>query len=165
MNSFEEDNLHIFCNHKLEINDVNKLAENLAKAFKTNIEYVVVQNGETLQNIVAGDIENENISHLYNGEKNGTDYVLEIGEEALFISRQILVYNRITIENFEEIAEIKNSLTKSYLRNMLTALKALGATEIVFAEENNAIKNLKIAEFTYQQYFTEVKTHTKYFTV
>lgn len=165
MNSFEEDNLHIFCNHKLEINDVNKVAEELAKAFNINIEYVVVQKGETLQNTIAGDIKSDNISILYNGEKNGADYVLEIGEEVLLISDQILVYNTITRESFEELAEMKNSLTDSYLNNTITALKALGATEVVFAEDNNAIKNLKIADHTYNQYFTEVKRHTKYFTV
>jgi len=54
MNSFEEDNLHLFCNHNLNTNDVNKLAEELASVFKINIEYNVVQNGETLQNTIAG---------------------------------------------------------------------------------------------------------------
>jgi hypothetical protein len=166
MNSFEEeDNLHIFCNHKLNTNDVNKLAEQLAEVFKINIEYCVDQNGETLQNIIAGNIASENISNLYNGENNGTDYVLEIGEEALFISNHILVYNGITMESFDELSEIKNVLSDSYFKKNIAELKALGATEIVFAEENNAIKALKIAEHTYDEYFTAVKANTKYFTV
>lgn len=166
MNSIEEeDNLHIFCNHKLDISDVNKLAEQLAVVFKINIEYSVYQKGETLQNTIAGNIASENISNLYNGEKNGTDYVLEIGEEALFISSQILVYNGITMESFDELSEIKNALSDSYLKKTISQLKALGATEIVFAEENNAIKALKIAEHTYDEYFTAVKANTKYFTV
>lgn len=166
MNSIEEeDNLHIFCNHKLDISDVNKLAEQLAEVFKINIEYSVYQKGETLQNTIAGNIASENISNLYNGEKNGTDYVLEIGEEALFISNHILVYNGITMESFDELSEIKNALSDSYLKKTISQLKALGATEIVFAEENNAIKALKIAEHTYDEYFTAVKANTKYFTV
>lgn len=165
MNSFEEDNLHLFCNHNLNTNDVNKLAEELASVFKINIEYNVVQNGETLQNTIAGDSTSENISNLYNGEKNGTDFVLEIGDEALIISNEILVYNTITMESFEELSEIKNTISDSYLNNTIVELKALGATEIVFAEENNVIRNLKIDEHSFEQYFAAVKANTKYFTV
>jgi hypothetical protein len=165
MNSFEEDNLHLFCNHNLNTNDVNKLAEELASVFKINIEYNVVQNGETLQNTIAGESTSENISNLYNGEKNRTDFVLEIGDEALFISNEILLYNTITRESFEELSEIKNTLLDSYLKNTIVALKALGATKIVFAEGNNVIKKLRIAEHTFDQHLTAVKANTKYFTV
>ncbi len=171
MKSFEDmEDLQIFSNHNLDINDINTLATQLAEVFNVNIEYVVHQNGTTLQNTIAGNILSEDISALYEGQKNGTNYVLEIGEAALFISNQIIVYNLATIESFEMLLENHNSetdnlLSDSYFKKIIEELNQLGATDIYFAEDINEIRELKLFEYTFEEYAAFVKANTNYFTI
>jgi hypothetical protein len=166
MNSFEEiDEVHIFSNHTLDVDDINNLATQLAETFNINIEYCIVQNGTTLQNTIAGNIASENIAALYSGENNGTNYVLEIGEAALFISNQILVYNLATIESFEMLTEKNNLISNSYYKKIIDELHSLGATEIFFAQDSNEIRSLKQSDLTFEQYSELVKANSKYFTL
>jgi hypothetical protein len=171
LKSFEEmDDVQIFSNHNLNITDINALATHLAEVFNVNIEYVVYQNGTTLQNTISGNILSEHISALYEGEKNNTNYVLEIGEAALFISNNIIVYNLATIESFEMLLENHNSekdnlLSDNYFKKIIEELNQLGATEIFFAEDTNEIRTLKLSENTFEQYAAFVKANTNYFTI
>lgn len=171
MKSLEEmDDIQIFSNHNLDINDINALAIQLADVFNVNIEYVVYQNGTTLQNTIAGNILSEDISALYEGEKNDTNYVLEFGEAALFISNDIIVYNLATIESFEMLLEKSNSetdnlLSDSYYKKIVEELNLLGASQIYFAEDTNEIRTLKLSENTFEEYTAFVKSNTNYFTI
>lgn len=171
MKSLEEmDDVQIFSNHNLDITDVNALATQLAEVFNVNIEYNVYQNGITLENIIAGNKLSEDLSGLYDGERNGTNYILEIGEAALFISNNIIVYNLATIESFEMLLENHNSetdnlLSDSYFKKIIKELTQLGATEIYFAKETNDIRALKLSENTFEQYAAFVKANTNYFTI
>lgn len=171
MKSLEEmDDVQIFSNHNLDITDVNALATQLAETFKVNIDYVVYQNGTTLENIIAGNILSEDISHLYEGEKNGTNYILEIGDSALFISNQIIIYHLATIESFERLLDKNNSETDNllshfYYKEIIKDLNSLGATEIFIAQDTNEIRALKLSENTFEQYAAFVKANTNYFTI
>lgn len=171
MKSFEDMNdVQIFSNHNLDITDINALATQLAETFKVNVEYVVFQKGVTLDNMIAGNILSEHISALYQGEKNGTNYVLEMGEASLFIGNDIIVYNLATIESFEMLLENYNSETDnlfsdSYFKKIIEELNQLGATDIYFAEDINEIRELKLFEYTFEEYAAFVKANTNYFTI
>lgn len=171
MKSFEDINdVQIFSNHNLDTTDINALATQLAEAFNVNIEYVIYQNGTTLQNTIAGNLLSEYISPLYDGENNGTNYVLKIGEASLFISNQIIVYNLATIESFKTLLSKNNSETDNlfsyfYYKQIIEKLNQLGATEIYFAQDTNQIRALKLSEHTFEQYVALVKSNTNYFTI
>lgn len=161
----EMDDVHIFCNHNMDINDVNSLATRLAETFKINIEYVFYQNGSTIQNLIAGDVSSEYVTPLYDGEKNGTNYILEIGDSALFISNQIIIYNLPTIESYKLLSENYNLLSDSYYKNILEELFLLGANDVYFAEDNDEIRSYKTIEHTFEEYATLIKSNTKYITI
>jgi len=169
--NFEElEEVHIFCNHKLDINSIELVAEQLASKLKLNIEYNCVQDGKTLQNTIVGESTSEIVTNLFCNDAEKSEYVFELGNAALLISKEIIIYELPTNELFKTLNKIhtkeKNSLhTTEYFKCIFEELAALGVEEVVFAEDNETIRSLKASELTFNEYTAIVKQSGNYFTV
>lgn len=170
MRNFEEqEEAQLFCKHSLDLSDIEVLTNQLATKLKLNIEYNAVQNGVTLQNTIIGNASSEVVSNLFCNNNESLEYVLEIGNAALLISKEIIVYALPSNEIFRSLQKVHKNESNGlhatgYFRLIFEELAALGATEVLFAEENEAIRSLKVPTYTYEAYSAIIKESTNYFT-
>lgn len=149
----------IFSNHNLDTSDIQKLAEKLATSLKLNIEICEYENGETLQNTIGGNLESEEMYYLNTNDLGASKYVLEMGEAALLISDEIITYDLpiyTPLDTFNP-TQLDNTHTV-----VIKELKALGATEIVYAEDSETARSLNQSNITFDEFKAAVTKNSNY---
>lgn len=149
----------IFSNHNLDTSKIDILANQLAKLLKLNIEICENQNGEKVQNIISGNSNNEDRYNLNLNNLGNSKYVLEIGEIGILISDEIISYELPLVIPFNSINPNKMDSTHTFVVNKL---KALGATEIVFAEDSETARSLNQSNISFDKFKAAVTQNSNY---
>ncbi|MFK7031894.1 hypothetical protein [Flavobacterium oreochromis] len=150
----------IFSNHTLDTSHIENLANQLASVLNLNIEICEYQNGTTIQNTISGNILSEDISYLSSNQLGKSKYVLEIGEAALLISDEILMYD-LPLQT--EFNSINPDNLNSFFMSISNELKSLGASEIIIAEDSITARELNQSELTFNEFKKAITKNSKYF--
>ncbi len=149
----------IFSNHNLDTSDIQKLAEKLATSLKLNIEICEYENGETVQNTIGGNLESEELYYLNANDLGASKYVLEMGETALLISDEIITYDLPIYTPLDTFNPAQLDKTHTVV---IKELKALVATEIVYAEDSETTKSLNQSNISFEEFKAAVTKNSNY---
>jgi hypothetical protein len=165
----------IISKHNLDISNVEILANDIANRLNINIEfgqYNLIEhkhNFELLGKITKS--ESTICSTLYNLTNNPLSsygYVLELGEEAKLIYKDIIslitpweeMYDYVKSQN-----EQKELTKTSYYASVFEELVKLGADEVIFIKESNS-GELEISnQDTWDKYYNRISKKEDFFTV
>ncbi|MFK7059735.1 hypothetical protein V3Q90_06315 [Flavobacterium oreochromis] len=150
----------IFSNHTLDTSHIEKLANQLAYTLKFNIEFNEYISGETIQNTIGGNLENDVVAYLSSNLLGKSKYVLEVGEATLLISSEIISYDLPLHTSLDSFNHLQLNETFSMIIN---ELKALGATEIIIAEDSITARELNQSELTFNEFKKAITKNSKYF--
>lgn len=157
----------IISKHNLDLSSTEKLANDIATRLNNNVEYGEYIKGENGHNFIALGTVTKNetgiISTLYNLQNDinsNYDYVLELGEEAKLIYKDMISSIPPWEEQYETVLTyyLEGSLTKKpYYSEVFDELRKLGADKVLFLRESNP-ETLDIkGNHTWEQYSVDMQ--------
>lgn len=165
----------IISKHNLDLSSIEKLANDIATRLNSNVEYGEYSKGENGHNFIAlGTItKNETgiLSTLYdlqNDTNSNYDFVLELGEEAKLIYKDMISVIPAWEEQFDTVLTgyLDGTLsTDTYYSGVFDELNNFGADKVLFIKESNP-ETLDIkANHTWDQYSVDIQETEESFMV
>lgn len=165
----------IISKHNLDVSSIENLAKDIANRLNSNVEYgeySVSENGHEFK-LLDKITKNQGgiFSTLYDLKNNKTsnyDYVLELGEEAKLIYKDMISFIPPWEEKYQNVKSNYNLgklITDSYYSGVFQELHNFGADKVVFIEESNQ-HNVSIKhDQTWENYINHIQKNGEFFTV
>lgn len=165
----------IISKHNLDLSSIEKLANDIATRLNSNVEYGEYSKGENGHNFIPlGTItKNETgiLSTLYdlqNDTNSNYDFVLESGEEAKLIYKDMISFIPPWEEQFDKVLAhyLDGTLiTDPYYSGVFDEIRNFGADKVLFVKELNP-ETLDIkANQTWEQYSADIQEKEESFIV
>ena len=165
----------IISKHNLDLSSTEKLANDIATRLNSNVEYGEYSKGENGHNFIPlGTItKNESgifstLYNLQNDTNSNYDFVLELGEEAKLIYKDMISFIPPWEEQFDTVLKdyLEGTLiTDPYYTGVFDDLRDFGADKVLFVKELNP-ETLDIkANQTWEQYSADIQEKEESFIV
>ncbi|TDD74609.1 hypothetical protein [Flavobacterium caseinilyticum] len=165
----------IISKHNLDLSSTEKLANDIATRLNSNVEYGEYSKGENGHNFIPlGTItKNESgifstLYNLQNDTNSNYDFVLELGEEAKLIYKDMISFIPPWEEQFDTVLKdyLEGTLiTDPYYSGVFDDLRDFGADKVLFVKELNP-ETLDIkANQTWEQYSADIQEKEESFIV
>lgn len=165
----------IISKHNLDLSSTEKLANDIATRLNSNVEYGEYSKGENGHNFIPlGTItKNETgifstLYNLQNDTNSNYDFVLELGEEAKLIYKDMISLIPLWEEQFDTVLKdyLDGTLTKDpYYSGVFDELNNFGADKVLFIKESNPDTLDIKANQTWEQYSVDIQEKEESFIV
>ena len=165
----------IISKHNLDLSTTEKLANDIASRLNSNVEYGEYSKGENGHNFIPLGMISKNESGIFstlydlqNDTNSNYDYVLELGDQAKLIYKDMISVIPASEEQFDKVLShyLEDTLAKdSYYSGVFDELRNFGADKILFVKELNP-ETLDIKENqTWEQYSVDIQDKEESFIV
>lgn len=165
----------IISKHNLDLSSIENLANDIATRLNSNVEFGEYRKSDNKHSFISLGIITKNesgiFSTLYNLQKDtqsNYDYVLELGEEAKLIYKDMISVIPPWEEQFDAVLSkfLEGTLTKDpYYSGVFQELKIFGADKVLFIKEANpATMDIKV-NHTWEQYTVDIQEKEESFMV
>lgn len=165
----------IISKHNLDLSSIEKLANDIANRLNNNVEYGEYSNGKNGHNFISlGTItKNETgifstLYNLQNDTNSNYDFVLELGEEAKLIYKDMISFIPPWEEQYDTVLKgfLAGTLTQDpFYSVVFDELCIFGADKVLFAKESNP-ETLDIkGNQTWEKYSVDIQKKQESFMV
>ena len=165
----------IISKHNLDLSTIDKLANDIANRLNSNVEYGDYNKRLNGHNFISLGtiIKNESgiLSTLYNLQNDTNshyDFVLELGEEAKLIYKDMISFIPPWEEQFDTVLTdyLEGTLVKDpYYSGVFDDLRDFGADKVLFIKESNPETLDIVVNQTWEQYSSNIQAKEESFMV